>query len=154
MNEEQINYKEYVLDPEKDVLVPMSTYIALTNIIQEVEKKHSTRIRSDKYAFFNKLTHKKLSDKGKAKMDAEKLSNEYYENIDMDATAKNIRVDRDDLGSAAIQLMAEFRGIFRMNVDKGNGIPRPVAPQTGNELVEPVLAEEVVETAIAESNEN
>lgn len=146
MNEETVNYDEYVLDPNKDVLVPMSTYVALTNVIQEVEKQHSKRIRTDKYAFYNNKTHQKLSNKGKAKMSDEKLAKEYYENIDFDATAKNLRVDRDDLGSAAIQLMGEFRGIFRHNVDKGNGIPRPVAPAS-SPVVEPALVsnEETVE---------
>ena len=39
MSEEKINYEEYVLDPQNDVLVPMGVYVALTNIIQEVEKQ-------------------------------------------------------------------------------------------------------------------
>lgn len=138
---EQTNYEAFVLDPEKDVLVPMSTYVALTNVIQEVEKRHSNRIRTDKYAYYNKKTHQKLSDKGLAKMDPKKLAEEYYENIDFDATAKNIRVDRDELGSAAIQLLGEFRGIFKHNVDQGNAIPRPVAapPASTKQVVEPAL---------------
>lgn len=142
MNEEQINYEEYVLDPSKDVLVPMSTYIALTNVIQEVEQKHSTRIRSDKYAWYNKKTNERLSDKSRAKMKPEKLHKEYYENIDLDATAKNIRVDRDELGSAAIQLLAEFRGIFKHNVDKGNGMLRPDAAPEEEIVAGPTLVKD------------
>lgn len=125
MNEEQIKYEDYQLDPSKEVLVPLSTYVALTNIMQEVERQHSKRVRSDKYAWFNRKTHEQLSAKGKAKMKPEKLHKEYYENIDLDATAKNIRVDRDELGSAAIQVLAEFKGIFRLNVDRGNAMLRP-----------------------------
>jgi hypothetical protein len=125
------NYEDFVLDPAKDVIVPMSTYIALTNVIQEVEKKHSTVIRSDKHAFFHKVTNERLSDKSKAKMKPEKLASDYFENIDLKATAKNIRVDRDELGGAALQLMAEFRGIFKINVDAGNGMLRPTP---GSEL--------------------
>ena len=125
MEKENTNYEDFVLTPEKDVLVPMSTYIALTNVIQEVEQKHSTRIRTDKYAFFHKKTNERLSDKSRAKMKPEKLNKNYYENIDLNATAKNMRVDRDELGSAAIQLLAEFRGIFKHNIDAGNGMLRP-----------------------------
>lgn len=144
---EPVNYEDYVLDPEKDVLVPMSTYIALTNVIQEVEKKHSKRIRSDKYAWYNKQTHQKLSDKGRAKMDNEKLQKEYYENIDFDATAKNIRVDRDELGSAAIQLLGEFRGIFKHNVDQGNGMlrPQPELPQSPGPVGPTLVTEDAEE---------
>lgn len=147
---EKVNYEDFVLAQDKDVLVPLSTYLAITNVIQEVERKHSKRIRTDKYAFFNKKTHKRLSDKSRAKMSTEKLNNDYYENIDFDATAKNIRVDRDELGSAAVQLLGEFRGVFKHNVDQGNAVPRPkpeaapqpkvVAPAT---VVEEVEAEEV-----------
>jgi hypothetical protein len=125
MAKEKINYNEFTLDPEKEVLVPMSTYLALTNVIQQVEKEHSTRIRSDKHSFFSRKTHKKLAHSTRAKMKPEKLEKEYYENIDLDATAKNIRIDRDELGSAAIQLLGEFRGIFEMNIDKGNCIKKP-----------------------------
>jgi len=124
MSTEKINYEDYTLDPDKDVLVPMSTYIALTNIIQAVEKEHSTRVRTDKYSFFHKTTNKKLSNKSKAKMKDEKLAKEYYENIDLDETAKNVRIDRDELGTASIRLMGEFRGIFRHNIDSGNRILR------------------------------
>lgn len=127
-NKETIDYDKYVLNPENDVLVPMSTYLALTNVIQEVEKQHSKKIRTDKYSFFSRKTHKKLAPSTKVKMKKDKLEKEYYENIDFDATTKNIRVDRDELGSAAIQLMGEFRGIFRLNIDKGNGMLRPVTP--------------------------
>lgn len=127
MEKKKINYNEFTLDPDKEVLVPMHTYLALTNVIQGVEKKHSTRIRSDKYSYFNRATHAKLSNKNKVKMAPEKLAKEYYENIDLDKTSKNIRVDRDELGSAAIQLLGEFRGIFELNVDKGNCILKEVA---------------------------
>ena len=140
MSDEKINYEDYVLDPEKHVLVPMPTYLAMTNIMQEVEKQHSTRIRSDKYAWYSKVTHERLSDKSRAKMKPEKLHKEYYENIDLDATAKNLRVDRDELGSAAIQMLAEFRGIFKLNVDEGNGKLReepnlPTSEKVGPKLV-------------------
>lgn len=148
MNKETPDYNKFVLDPTKDVLVPMSTYVALTNVIQEVEQKHSKRIRTDKYAWYNKVTHERLSDKGRAKMPLDKLQKEYYENIDFEATSKNIRVDRDELGSAAIQLLAEFRGIFKHNVDQGNAIPRPEqAPQTGPQQVTPPVAETPVKSS-------
>lgn len=142
MSEEKINYEDYVLDPQNDVLVPMSTYMALTNIIQEVEKQHSKRIRTDKYAFFNKVSHKPLSAKGKAKMSKEKLEEEYYENIDMEATTETVRVDRDELGSAAIKMMSDFRGVFRHNVDQGRGIARP--KQEANQTTGPALVTDEV----------
>ena len=143
MKKEITNYEDFTLDPTKDVLVPMSTYIALTNVIQEVEQKHSTRIRSDKYAFFHKVTNERLSDKSRAKMKPEKLNKDYYENIDLNATAKNMRVDRDELGSAAIQLLAEFRGVFKHNIDAGNGVLRSTSEaelQKASEVVTPVFA--------------
>lgn len=124
MNNEEIKYEDYTLDPTKDVLVPMSTYIALTNVIQAVEREHSKVVQTDKIAFFNRKTNKKLSNKSKAKMSPEKLAKEYYENIDIEETAKSERVDRDQLGTAAVRLMAEFRGVFRHNIDQGNRIPR------------------------------
>ncbi|MFT6125891.1 MAG: hypothetical protein ACJAVA_000333 [Flavobacteriaceae bacterium] len=123
-NEETIKYEDYTLPPNNDVLVPMSTYIALTNVIQEVEKEHSKRVRTDKFAFFHNTTHKRLSNSSRAKMAPEKLAKEYYENIDMDATTDNVRVDRDELGAAALRLMGELRGVFRHNIDKGNRILR------------------------------
>jgi hypothetical protein len=126
MAENKVDYKDYALDPSKDVLVPLSTYIAMTNIVQEVEKKHSTRVRTDIYAFFSKLTHVKLTHKAKVKMEATKLAAEYYENIDMEASVTNVRVDRDELGSAAVQMLGELRGIFQLNVDKGNAVLRSV----------------------------
>lgn len=143
-DKEAINYEDYVLDPQKDVLVPMPIYLALNNVIQEVEKQHSDRIRTDKYAFFHKQTHQKLSEKGRKKISKEKLAKDYYENIDFDATSQNVRVDRDELGSAAVRLLGDFRGVFRHNVDKGNGVlrseveqpPRPATvQQPGPELV-------------------
>lgn len=148
MTKETIDYSKFVLDQNKDVLVPMPVYLAITNIIQEVEQKHSKRVRSDKYAWYNKVTHERLSDKGRAKMPLDKLQKEYYENIDFDATAKNIRVDRDELGSAAIQLLAEFRGVFKHNVDSGNAVPRPEqAPQTGPQQVTPPVTETPVKAS-------
>lgn len=146
MSDEKINYDEYVLDPSKDVLVPMSTYIALTNVVQEVEKQHSTKIRSDKYAWYNKKTNERLSDKSRAKMKNDKLVKEYYENIDMEATSKNMRVDRDELGSAAIQLLGEFIGIFRHNVDNGHGMLRPEPNVAGPTLVKEEATEDKVES--------
>lgn len=123
-NKETIKYEDYTFNPDNDVLVPMSTYIALTNIIQAVEREHSKRIRSDKFAFFHNETHKKLSNKSKIKMAPEKLAKEYYENIDIEETTKNERVDRDELGTAALRLMGEFRGVFRHNIDQGNKVLR------------------------------
>lgn len=125
MNTEKIEYDKYVLDPSKDVLVPMGVYVAVVNVVQQVEKEHSKRIRTDKYAYFHKETHKKLSNKSRSKMKPEKLAKEYYENIDLEKTAKDVRVDRDELGTAAVRLMGEFKGIFRYNVDEGNGMLRP-----------------------------
>jgi hypothetical protein len=123
-NEETIKYEDYTLHPDNDVMVPMSTYIALTNVIQEVDKEHSKRVRTDKFAFFHNITHKKLSNNSRAKMTLDKLAKGYYENIDMDATTENVRVDRDELGAAALRLMGEFRGVFRHNIKKGNRILR------------------------------
>lgn len=123
------DYNDYVLEPGKDVLVPLSTYIALTNIVQAVEKEHSKRVRTDKYAHYSKKTHIKLTDKAKVKMKADKLEAEYYENIDMEASAVNVRVDRDELGSAAVQMLGEFRGVFKHNVDMGNASLKVVAPE-------------------------
>lgn len=142
MSEEKINYEDYTLDPNKDVLVPISVYVALTNVVNAVEKEHSKKVCSDVYSFFNRKTNEKLSAKSKSKMNTEKLHKEYYENLDLDATAKNIRVDRDELGSAAIRLMAEFRGIFKHNIDSGNRVLRPTndAPQG------PVLVKDVENT--------
>lgn len=122
--EETIKYDDYTLHPDNDVLVPMSTYIALTNMITGVEKEHSKRVRTDKFAFFHNTTHKRLSNGSRGKMTPEKLAKEYYENIDINGTAENIRVDRDELGTAALRLMGEFRGVFRHNIDKGNRILR------------------------------
>ena len=125
MNKEQIKYEDYTLDPNRDVLVPMSTYLALTNVIQAVEREHSKVIQTDKTAFFNRKTNKKLSNKNKAKLDPEKLAKEYYENIDIEETTKSERVDRDQLGTAAVRLLGEFRGVFRHNIDQGNGVLKP-----------------------------
>lgn len=127
MKEETVNYENYTFSPSQDVLVPVSTYIAITNMMQAIEKEYSKKITTDVYAMFHKDTHQRLSDKSRAKMKPEKLEKEYYENIDFDATSKNIRVDRQELGLAALRLMSEFRGIFRHNVDKGNAIERPTA---------------------------
>ena len=128
MNNEEIKYEDYTLDPTKDVLVPMSTYMAITNVIQAVEREHSKVIQTDKTAFFNRKTNKKLSNKNRAKMAPEKLAKEYYENIDIEETTKSERVDRDQLGTAAIRLMGEFRGVFRHNIDQGNRVLREQTP--------------------------
>lgn len=131
MSKEAINYNDQTLDPKKDVLVPFQDYARMTNLIQVVEQKHSKKIISDKYAWFSKKTNERLSDKSKAKMKKDKLVKEYYENIDMAATSKNVRVDRDELGAEAIQILAGLVGIFRHNVDEGNSMLRPqpaVAP--------------------------
>lgn len=137
--EETKNYKDYVFQKGQDVLVPVSTYMAMTNIIQEVEQKHSTRIRTDKYAFFDKATHEKLSDAKAGRMLPAKLEKDYYENIDMEGSQANVRVDRDELGSAAIQMLAEFKGIFTYNVDKGNATLREkTQPLTGPKIEQQV----------------
>jgi len=157
MSKETPNYEDFTLDPAKNVLVPMATYLAITNIMQEVEKQHSKRIRTDKYALFNNKTHARLSDKSRAKMKPEKLQKEYYENIDFDATSKNIRVDRDELGSAAVQLMGEFRGVFKMNVDLDNCIPitKPdtVAGPSPLQVVDDAMAEEDIDKVAKVSEE-
>jgi len=118
------NYEDFTLDPEKNVLVPLTLYAAMNNMFQEVEKQHSKRVRSDVYAFYSKATHDKLKDTTRKKMAPEKLEAEYYENIDMQASIANVRVDRDELGSAAIQMLGELRGVFQMNVDSGNAVLR------------------------------
>ena len=108
MTKETIKYGDYTLNPDNDVLVPMTTYIALTNIIQAVEKEHSKRVYTDKFAFFHNATNKKLSNKSKGNMSKDKLAKEYYENIDIDETTRNARVDRDELGKAALRLTMEI----------------------------------------------
>jgi len=122
--EETVDYDKFTLDPTKDVLVPMQLYVALVNIIQEVEKKHSKVVRTDKMALFNRVTHEKVSKKGAHAIKGKDREKDFYENIDMDASAENMRVDRDELGFAALRVMGEFRGIFRHNVDKGNKIAK------------------------------
>jgi hypothetical protein len=123
-NKKKTNYENFTLDPEKNVLVPFALYVAMNNIFQEVEKAHSKRMRSDVYAFFSKATHDKLKEKTKLKMSAEVLGAEYYENIDITASIANVRVDRDELGSAAVQMLGELRGVFQLNVDSGNSVLR------------------------------
>lgn len=144
---DKVNYADFILDQSKDVLVPMSTYLAMTNVIQAVEQQHSKVMRTDVYAYYNRKTHKKLSAKSKAKMSPEKLAKEYYENIDLEETNKSTRVDRDELGSAAIKLLGEFRGVFKHNVDSGNAIPKPVpqAPPSNN-VVGPKIIDDIAET--------
>lgn len=146
MSKEEKDYTKYALSPNKDVMVPFNVYIALTDIIQEVKKKHSKVIRTDKFSWYNKVTHKKLTEKVKSKMPLDKLQKEYYENIDFEATNKTVHVDRDELGSAAIQLLAEFRGVFRHNVDKDNAVlrPEPIVNQ-----VNPTLEEVAEEKPVA-----
>lgn len=121
---EQINYQDHVLPPGGDVLVPVADYIAINNLTQAVEREHSKVYQTDKYAYYHRQTHEKLSNKSKVKMDPEKLASDYYENIDLEATTKTRRVDRDDLGTAALRLMGTYKGIFRYNVDQGNSVPR------------------------------
>ena len=142
MTKEKINYEDYVLNPNKDVLVPMETYLAITNVVQEVEKQHSKRMRTDIFSWYNKKTHQKLSKKALAKIKDDKKNKEYYENIDFDETNKSIRVDRDELGSAAVRLMAEFRGVFRHNVDVGNAMTRPTEDLPENPPLRVVSGEE------------
>ncbi len=139
---ETINYNDYVLDPSRDVLVPAPVYIALHNLVAAVEKQHSKKMTTDKYSFYNKKTNNKLSDKNKGKIDPAKLAAEYYENIDLEATAKTLRVDRDELGGTAMKLLGDFRGVFRHNVDQGNKMLRPElqtsdAPESVEQPVEP-----------------
>lgn len=133
---EKINYDDYTLDPAKDVLVPMQTYMVIHNIVKEMERQHSKVITTDKYAFYDKKTHKKLSEKGRRKLSAEDLKERYYENLDIEATEKNVRMDREPVGLAAFKMLAEFRGVFRHNVDKGNGVLKQKAPEA-QELTRP-----------------
>lgn len=122
--EETIDYDKFTLDPTKDVLVPMQLYVALVNIIQEVEKKHAKVERTDKMALFNRATHEKLSKKGAHAIKDKDREKDFYENIDMDATAASAEVKRDELGFAALRVMGEFRGVFKHNIDKGNRIAK------------------------------
>ncbi len=133
---EKINYDDYTLDPAKDVLVPMQTYMVIHNIVKEMERQHSKVITTDKYAFYDKKTHKKLSEKGRRKLSAEDLQERYYENLDIEATEKNVRMDREPVGLAAFKMLAEFRGVFRHNVDKGNGVLKQKVPEA-QELTRP-----------------
>ena len=131
MSKEKVDYNNVSLDPEKDVLVPFNSFVAITNLVNAVEREHKKLIQSDKYAYFNRKTHEKLSASGAKKMKKDKLEKEYYENIDLEASRdrKNIRVDRDEIGSGALQILAEFRGIFKHNVDNGNFVEKPQQPQ-------------------------
>ena len=149
MSKEQINYDDHLLDPKNDVLVPLSTYTALVNIVAGLENQEIKKFYTIKTAYFNRVTHERLSDKSRAKMKQNKLDKEYYQNIDFSKTVDTATTQVTEIGLAAIQLNGEFRGIFRHNVDKGNSIlrsqipaPTPLVETEDKEVAGPTLVKD------------
>ena len=133
MSKEEINYDDYTLDPAKDVLVPMKEYMAMHRIMEEVEREHTSVVTTDKHAHFDRVTHQKLSNKSKVKLSDEDLASRYYENLDYEGTEKSMRIDRTPLGFAAVKMSAALRGVFRHNIEQGNGILKQSAkPKEGD----------------------
>lgn len=120
-----VDYSKQTLDPNKDVLMPMSVYTQIIDLVQAVERKHLSIVKTDRYAVYNKVTHAILSKQDEAKLSVEELEAGYYKNIDLEATDKTVRVERDEIGSAAVKVLAEFSGVFKYNIDEGRGVAIP-----------------------------
>lgn len=142
MSKEQINYADYTLDPEKTVAVPINVWSTLFRVISELSKKENTSVVEYVYSWYNKSTKKKLSASGKKKMSEEKLEKEYYRDVDLEATRKNVKLQTstDGLGIVSLELLAAFDAIFKTNVENGNRVlreqPQPLTPEVGPKLVE------------------
>lgn len=139
---ETINYSDYALDPTKDVLMPPQLFSSIDRLINAVITKHSEEVTDDVISYFNKKTHKKLSNKNKAKMSLEKLNTEYYQNIDFEETEKTRKTQRDGIGLFALRLLPELREVFKYNIDNGNKVERPDPNQSPKlEVVEDKVEE-------------
>lgn len=131
--QEQINYSDYALDPTKDVLVPAPIFTAIDRLVNGVLKEHSDMKYDAVISYYNRKTHKKLSNKNRDKMDPERLNSEYYPNTDLEETKKTGITKMDDLGLFALSLLPEMFQIFKYNVDKGNKVLK-AEPVVGPEI--------------------
>lgn len=116
---QQVSYR---YDREKDVLVPFDVYAKLENLVRVVENEGKTNKVLDKFAYFEKNTHKKLSEKNRKKMSDKDLEARYYYNYDFEAMKKSVSAERTELSAAALELIGELVGVFRHNIEKGNCI--------------------------------
>lgn len=135
MSNEQINFNDYTLDPNKPVEVPINIWSTLFRVISEVSKKENTSVVEYVYSYYNKKTKKKLSNSGKTKMSKEKLEKEYYRDVDIEATRNNVKLQTstEGLGLVALELLAAFDAVFKENVRNGNKVlrqqPQPLGPE-------------------------
>jgi len=126
MTEEQINYSDYTLDPNRPVEVPIHIWSTLFRVISELSKKENTSVVEYVYSYYHKETKKKLSNSGKSKMSQEKLEKNYYRDVDLEATRSNVKLQTstEGLGLVSLELLAAFDAVFKENVESGNRVPR------------------------------
>lgn len=121
MSKKEVNYSEYTLNPENNVLVPLKVYDGYVRLIKGLVENAEEKFEV-KMAYYDRNTHKQLSATKKSKMDPAKLNADYYQNIDLAGTKKNRKLSLDKFSLFALQLQAEQGGVFRLNVDEGNAV--------------------------------
>jgi len=133
--ENNIDYKNVMLDPEKMVEIPFALFMNLQNFIKHVVDKHTEFSVTDRVSWYSKETHEKLVKKG---VKQDKLEADYYQNLDLEATKQALQSAkpmRDEYALFGMELQGEIFGVTKANIDMGNNIPTQPQEDTEQEAL-------------------